>query len=308
MLDPAILFFILGLTAGLAKSDLRLPSAIYDALSVFLLLAIGLKGGAELAQHALLPLLPQILLVLAMGSLVPFAVYGLARALGFPVADSGALAGHYGSVSVVTFAVGATYLTTHNIPFEGQMTLFLALLEMPGLLVGVWLARRTQTGLPLGELLHDVLLGKSMVLIAGGIAIGWISGPEGLKPIQPLYKDLFKGVLTLFLLEMGLITASKLVVLRRWGWKIPLLGIGLPLLLAPIGLLLGLMLGLSTGGMTLMAVLAASASYIAAPAAMRIAVPEANPGISLGAALGCTFPFNLIIGIPLYYQWARLLA
>lgn len=312
-LDPVVLFFLLGLFAGLARSDLKLPAALYEILSVFLLLAIGIKGGLELAKQPFMDILPQALAVLAMGFLLPLLAYPLLR-LKLSTVDAASIAAHYGSVSVVTYAVGVTYLSRLEVSFESQLTLFLVLLEMPALIVGVVLARlgaaRAQeegaSVMGWGALLHEVLLGKSMVLLLGGLAIGAIAGPVGIVPLDKLYVDLFKPFLTLFLLEMGLVVAGKFAKLRQHGVFVLLVGIGIPLAFSWIGIGLGLMLGLSLGGCTMLGVLAASASYIAAPAAMRMAVPEANPALSLGAALGVTFPFNLIIGIPLYYRFAEM--
>jgi hypothetical protein len=213
---------------------------------------------------------------------------------------------------VVTYAVGVAFLARQGIEYESQTTLFLVLLEMPALMVGVLLARMgpsaTKSGHGWGKLLHEVFLGKSMVLLMGGLLIGALAGPEGIKPLDKLYIDLFKPVLTLFLLEMGLVVAGKLGILRKHGILVLAIGICLPLALSWVGIAFGLMMGLSLGGITLMAVLAASASYIAAPAAMRMALPEANPALSLGAALGITFPFNILVGIPLYLQFARQVA
>ncbi len=307
-LDPVVLFFLLGLFAGLARSDLKLPAALYEILSVFLLLAIGIKGGLELAKQPFFDILPQALAVLAMGFVLPLLAYPVLR-LRLSQVDAASVAAHYGSVSVVTYAVGVTYLARQGVSHESQTTLFLVLLEMPALIVGVLLARRGQqqsgaASMGWGGLLHEVLLGKSMVLLLGGLVIGAVAGPTGIAPIEKLYIDLFKPFLTLFLLEMGLVVAGKFARLRENGVFVLLVGIGMPLVFSWIGIGLGMLLGLSLGGCTLLAVLAGSASYIAAPAAMRMAVPEANPALSLGAALGVTFPFNLVFGIPLYYRFA----
>ncbi|XZG68768.1 sodium-dependent bicarbonate transport family permease [Chitinibacteraceae bacterium HSL-7] len=306
-IDPVVLFFILGLIAGLARSDLKLPSALYETLSVFLLLAIGIKGGIELAKQPIATVLPQAAAVLAMGFLIPLLVFPVLR-LRLGKVDAASVAAHYGSVSVVTFAVGVAYLQRVGVAFESQTTLFLVLLEMPALVVGVMLARRGQSeqaGHGWGKLLHEVFLGKSMVLLMGGLIIGALAGPQGIAPIEKLYIDLFKPVLTLFLLEMGLVVAGKFAILRQHGLFLVGVGIALPLALSWVGIAFGTAMGLSEGGVLLMAVLAASASYIAAPAAMRMAVPAANPALSLGAALGITFPFNLLVGIPLYHQFVK---
>ena len=307
-LDPVIWFFALGIVAGLAKSDLRLPPAIYELLSMLLLLTIGLKGGVELAKSSLAGLVPQILAVLAMGFLLPLLLFPIARIVGrFARADAASLAAHYGSVSVATFAVGVSYLAAREVAFDSQLPLFLVLLEIPAIIVGILLARKLEVGGGWGKLLHEILLGKSIVLLIGGLLIGWLAGPEGVQGISPLFFDLFKGVLALFLLEMGLIAAGQARVLRDSGLFIAAFGILVPVPLALIGAVVGWSIGLTPGGTTLLSVLAGSASYIAAPAAMRVAVPEANPSISLTASLGVTFPFNIFVGIPVYHAFAKAL-
>jgi hypothetical protein len=232
--------------------------------------------------------------------------YPVLRRLGrLSRADAGSIAGHYGSVSVVTFAVGTTYLTRLGQEAEGYMTVLLVLLEFPALVIGVLLARRGEIGTPWGKVLHEVFAGKSIVLLLGGLAIGWFAGPGGIAPLDALFFDLFKGVLAFFLLEMGLVVASRFGELRRAGPFLAVFAIVMPLFSAGLGVATGTLLGLSVGGVTLLATLYASASYIAAPAAMRLAVPQANPALSIGAALGITFPFNLLVGIPLYHWLAQ---
>ena len=307
-LDPVVLFFALGLAAGLARSELRLPSAIYEFLTVLLLLAIGLKGGVELSRQSLGTLAPQILAVIVMGLVLPLIAYPLLRYAGrLQRADAASIAAHYGSVSVGTYAVAVAYLASQDVAFEEYMPLFVVLLEMPAIVVGIVLARGITRDTRWGTLAHEVFLGKSIVLLTGGLLIGWAVGAEGVQPIKPLFFDLFKGVLALFLLEMGLITAGQVTGLRRSGLFLVAFAIAFPLLAAVLGAGLGWMLGLSLGGTVILATLAASASYIAVPAAMRLAVPEANPSLSLAASLGVTFPFNLMVGIPLYHALARLL-
>ncbi|MGB5580439.1 MAG: sodium-dependent bicarbonate transport family permease [Woeseia sp.] len=304
-MDPVILFFALGIFAGVARSDLKLPPAIYDLLSMLLLLTIGLKGGIELAKSAFGGLGLQMLAVLAMGFSLPLLVFPVARLLGrIGRADAASLAAHYGSVSVGTYAVGVSFLGAQGVSYDSQLPLFLVLLEIPALMVGILLARGVSGGTRWGPLAHDIFLGRSIVLLVGGLAIGWIAGPAGIAPLEPLFFDLFKGVLALFLLEMGLIAASEIRTLRHNGLFLVAFGLIAPVPLATIGALLGWSLGLSIGGTTMLAVLAGSASYIAAPAAMRIAVPAANPSLSRAASLGVTFPFNIFLGIPLYYRIA----
>ena len=307
-MDPVVLFFILGLAAGLAKAEIRLPGAIYEFLSAVLLLTIGLKGGVELAKQDVLTLAPQVLLVILMGVALPFVAYPVLRAIGrFSRADSASIAAHYGSVSVATYAVAVAYLFSHDIVYEEYMAVFMVVLEMPAIVVGVMIAKGISKQTQWGALCHEVFLGKSIVLLVGGLFVGWIAGPEGMQPLKPFFFDLFKGVLALFLLEMGLIAASQVASLKRYGVFLIAFGILMPLFSSVVGALLGLWMGLSLGGIVIMATMAASASYIAVPAAMRISIPEANPTLSLAASLGVTFPFNVIIGISLYHQLAEFL-
>ncbi len=304
--EPVILFFLLGAFAGLVRSDLRIPAVLYESLSIFLLLAIGLKGGVELARYAIGDLLFAAACVVLAGALIPLLAFPILGRLGkLPRADAASIAAHYGSVSVVTFAVGSTYLMGQGEAAEGYLTVFLVLLEFPALMIGIWLARRGAPGSDWGKVLHEVFAGKSIVLLLGGLLIGWVAGSDGIKPLDRLFFDLFKGMLAIFLLEMGLVAASRLGDLRRAGAFLIAFAIFMPLFAGGLGVLTATLLGLSVGGAALLATLYASASYIAAPAAMRIAVPEANPALSIGASLGVTFPFNLIVGIPTYYWLAK---
>jgi len=315
-LDPVILFFALGVLTRLARSDLRLPEALYETLSIYLLVAIGLKGGAQIAVQPLAALWPVALAAVALSAAVPLVLYPVLRAgVRLGAADAASIAAHYGSVSVVTFAVAQSALARAGIEPEAFLAMLVALMEAPGIVVGVLLARRGMAreagrsggvgASSWGTLLHEVLFGKAVVLLLGGIAIGWIAGPAGLAPIDPVFVGLFKGVLALFLLELGLVAGGRLQDLRRAGPRLLAFGLIAPPLLALVGGALGLALGLSVAGVATLATLAASASYIAAPTAMRIAVPQANPSLSIGLALGVTFPFNVLVGIPLYIELAR---
>ncbi|MDP4652527.1 MAG: sodium-dependent bicarbonate transport family permease [Haliea sp.] len=304
-MDPVVLFFLLGVTAGVLRSELRLPVQVYELLSIMLLLAIGMKGGIELARQPFLQLVPQMLAVIVMGFILPLLSFPVLLAFGrLPRADAASIAAHYGSVSVGTFAVVVAYLGSREVDFEAYMPLFVVLLEIPAILVGIVLAKGLASGGKLRESAHEVLLGKSIVLLVGGLIIGWIAGADGLAKLAPLFFDPFQGLLALFLLEMGLVTASQIGTLRRYGVFLLAFGVLTPVLSALIGLGLALVLGLSLGGAVVLATLAASASYIAVPAAMRISVPEANPALSLAASLGVTFPFNVLFGIPLYHWLA----
>ena len=306
--EPVILFFLLGLMAGVIRSDLKIPGVLYESLSIFLLLAIGLKGGIELAKYPLASLAGPAVVVLLAAMLIPLTTFAILHRLGqMNRADAASIAAHYGSVSVVTFAVAASYLTRLDETFEGYMVVFLVLLEFPALVLGVMLARRGGDATRLGPMLHEVLSGKSIVLLVGGLLIGWVAGADGIKPLDRLFLDLFKGMLAFFLLEMGLVVASRLGDLRKTGGFLLAFAIAMPLAAAGLGLLTAHLIDLSVGGAVLLATLFASASYIAAPAAMRIAIPEANPALSIGAALGITFPFNLLVGIPLYHGMATRL-
>ena len=317
MVDAVVLFFILGVVARLGKSDLKLPQALYEALSVYLLLAIGLKGGIELHKQSFADVLPQILVCMALGGLIPVLMTPALKRMGFSGVDSAVLAAHYGSVSVVTFAVASSYLQREGVAFEAHAALWVAVMEAPGIVAGVFLARRELSRAKAmegraqdaknnwRELAHEVVFGKSVLLLAGGLAIGAVMGEAGLKPIAPLFTDLFKGVLALFLLELGLVAGAQLPEVKRYGLRLLAVGIVSPLVLSLLGAGLGKALGLSTGGIAILATLAASASYIAAPTAMRMAVPQGNAGLSIAAALGISFPFNIVIGVPLYTWFAQ---
>lgn len=304
--EPVVLFFLLGITAGLLRSDLKIPGSIYDALSIYLLISIGLQGGVKLAAYPLSSLIVDGLIIVLVGALIPLLAFAVLRYMGkMTRADAASIAAHYGSVSVVTFSVGVAFLAKELQTYEGYLIVFLVLLEIPALVVGVILARYGSGEVRWGKLLHEVFFGKSIYLLTGGLLVGYVSGPEGIKPLDKLFFDLFKGVLALFLLEMGLVAARRIADLRTYGAFLVGFAVVIPLVAALGGTLLGQMLGLSVGGSMLLATLYASASYIAAPAAMRIAVPEANPTLSIGASLGVTFPFNIFIGIPIYYWMAQ---
>ncbi len=318
MIDVVVLFFLLGVFARLVKSDLRLPEALYETLSIYLLLAIGLKGGIELSKQPLAALAPQVAATMALGFAIPFVLYPVLRWLRLNTADSAALAAHYGSVSVVTFAVVTAALARAGIAYESHAPLWVAVMEAPGLVAGILLARwgaarasaQGKPGAPAtrwGALAHDVFFGKSVLMLMGGLAIGALAGEAGTAPIKAVFIDPFKGMLALFLLELGLVAGARLGEVRRFGAVVLVVGLGVPPLLGLAGAGVGLLLGLSTGGVAILATLAASASYIAAPTAMRLAVPEANAALSITAALGITFPFNLVLGIPLYIWLARVL-
>lgn len=310
LLDPVILLFALGLFAGVMKSELRLPEAVYEVLSMYLLLAIGLKGGIQLATAHLSALLFPAAGTIFLGLLIPLLAYPILHLWGkLSKADSAAIAAHYGSVSAVTFAVVLAYLDRLQVPYEEYTTVLLVLLEIPAIGIGILIARLSASrGITkYSTLAHEVFLGKSIYLLLAGLIVGYLAGPARMESIQAVFVDPFKGALAFFLLEMGLVTSRRLNDLRRVGVFLVAFGVGMPLVSGVLGAIVGLVTGLSVGGTATLATLAASASYIAAPAAMRIAVPEANPTLYLTAALGITFPFNVIFGIPIYYWMAQVI-
>ena len=308
-LDPVVGFFALGLAAGLLRSDLKLSSGLLDTLSLYLLVAIGLKGGFELSALATPgTVLLSIAFAVLMSIGTPLLAYPVLRLLGkLQRSDAASIAAHYGSVSVVTFAACTTYLTSRGITYEGYLAVLLVFLEFPALIIGVLLAKGVNRDTAWSQLAHEVFAGKAIVLLVGSLAIGWLWGKEAASALNLFYGDLFKGFLTLFMLGMGVLTASRIADVRRAGAFLIGFGIAVPVISAVGGVLIGWWLGLSVGGATVVATLYASASYIAAPAAMRIAIPDANPALSMGASLGVTFPFNLILGIPLYHAMVNTL-
>ena len=306
--DPIVLFFLLGVFARLVRSDLRLPEGLYDILAFYLLLAIGLKGGVELSRQPLIDVAPQVAACIGLGLLIPFLLVPVLRALRFNRADSASIAGHYGSVSVVTFAVAAAYVEKQGLALEAHAALWVALMEAPGLVTAIFLARWPRQGgetTPWKQLGHDVFLGKSVLLLVGGLIIGAAVGEAGVTAMKSVFVDPFKGVLALFLLELGLVVGDRLPGIRRYGLRLVGFALLAPIGLSMLGIGLGLALGLSVGGVAVLATLAASASYIAAPTAMRIAVAEADSALAITAALAITFPFNLLVGIPLYVRLAH---
>jgi hypothetical protein len=317
VIDVVVFFFVLGVFARLVKSDLRLPEPLYETLSIYLLLAIGLKGGVELSKQPIALLGPQVLACALLGLAIPLVLYPVFRALKLAAADAASLGAHFGSVSVVTFAVATAALAREGIAYESHAPLWVAVMEAPGLVAGILLARwGAGTAQPHGpravatpwrDVVHDVLFGKSVLLLLGGLAIGAVAGEAGTAPIKAVFFDPFKGVLALFLLELGLVAGGRLAEVRRFGLVLVGIGLVVPLVLSLAGAAVGKLLDLSVGGVAILATLAASASYIAAPTAMRIAVPQANAALSITVALGITFPFNILVGIPLYIQLAQRL-
>ena len=307
--SPPVLAFVLGLLAVAVKGDVRLPDAVYQGISMYLLLAIGIKGGVALRIADPGDVAGPIVVALALGLLIPLAAYGVLRVitpLG-PV-DRGAMAAHYGSTSLVTFTAALAFLDASSISYEGYVATLLTVLEVPGIVVGLLLAsRHASRNVSWKASLHEVLVGRSVLLLVGGLLLGAFTGPAGYARIEPFFGVLFTGILTLFLLEMGAVAGRRLRDVRTAGVGLLVFAVAFPVAAGTVGTLAGGLAGMSTGGAVMLGVLCASASYIAAPAAVRLALPEANPGITLTAALGITFPFNLVIGIPLYLAIGQVL-
>jgi uncharacterized protein len=309
LLSPMILCFALGLFAALARSELTVPEAAAKALSIYLLFAIGFKGGAAVADHGLDGRLIAALLggvVLSFG--LPFVAFGLLRGMtGLSRLDAAAVAAHYGSISIVTFVTAVSVLNGRGISSEGYMVAVAAAMEAPAIISALWLVTRGGGASRMdAELWREILLNGSIVLLVGSFIIGVVTGADGMARIESFIVSPFQGVLCLFLLDMGLVAGRGLRASRGvLGLGAVLFGFVMPLAGAGCGLGIGLALGVSTGGVALMMTLAASASYIAVPAAMRVALPEANPSVYLTLSLGVTFPFNLTVGIPVYVAVAQ---
>jgi uncharacterized protein len=313
LMSPAVLFFVLGIVAALVKSDLRFPEPLYVALTIYLLVAIGFKGGVSISNAGLSAVWLPGLAAIALGILIPLWTYPILRLGKLSPMDAASLCGHYGSVSAVTFIAATNFLREMQEPYEEFASAFLAVMESPAIVVGVLLgkiaARKRGAGMrtSMGVALHESLLGRSVVLLIGGLVIGFLSGQPGLEATSGFFVAPFQGILALFLLEMGTVAARRFRDLRKVGMFLLAFGILAPVAHGFIGVVLGKMTGLSMGGAMIMGVLAASASYIAAPAAMRLSLPEANPTLSLTCALAITFPFNITLGLPLYYAMAQWL-
>lgn len=323
LLSPIVLAFVLGMVARLLRSDLALPKDIYTGLSIYLLFAIGLKGGVELSHTSFAEFAAPAAATLTLGVLTPIIAYQVLRRLGgFGISDSAGIAAHYGSVSAVTFIAAQEFVEKMGSPAEGYMPTLLTLLETPGITVALAIgavqtsrvakqaaAERGETshGGDWREALHEVLFGRTMMLLVGGLLIGFLMGDPGWKSVSPFFESGFKGALTLFLLEMGILAAARLGDLRRVGPFLLAFGTLMPVVHGALGVAFGAWAGLGVGGCTVLGAMASSASYIAAPPAVRTTLPEANPTYYLTSALAITFPFNLVAGIPLYFGIARML-
>ena len=303
---PMVLAFALGFLAALARSDLSVPEAAAKFLSIYLLFAIGFKGGVAVSEAGLTASLALALVAgIALSAVIPFVAFALLRAATrLDPVDAAAVAAHYGSISIVTFVAASAALASLGLSHEGYMVAVAASMEAPAILTALWLARRARPSAPdaeEGQVLREILLNGSIVLLVGAFAIGWITGTEGHVQIAPFIDAPFKGILCIFLLDMGLVAGRGMrQSAHLLGAPVIVFGFVMPLIGAAIALPVALLLGLSVGGVAILMTLSASASYIAVPAAMRVALPEANPSIYLTLALGITFPFNLTLGIPIY--------
>ncbi len=315
LLSPAVLFFALGVAAGCFKSDLEVPPSISRILGIYLMMSIGFKGGVAIANthDFTLRMAGVIGAGFLVSLLIPFAGYGLLRmTTRLDHATAAAVAAHYGSISVVTFATASAFLKANSAAYAGYIVAILALMEGPAIFSGLFIARREQTEsshAPAEEKhgRHSALANGAILLLFGAFAIGWVTGQPGMDKVQGFLEAPYQGILCLFLLDMGLLVARNLGHLRQFTWSLGLFGIYMPLIGAGIGLGVSWAFGLNVGTGTLFTVLCASASYIAVPAAMRLALPEAKPSIYVPMSLSITFPFNIALGIPLYYALANAL-
>jgi hypothetical protein len=309
LLSPMTLSFALGVAATMLRSDLKFPDQLYAGLSIYLLMAIGMKGGVALATYPLGQAALPAAASVALGVAIPAWTYVALRRLGgFAGPDAAALAAHYGAVSSVTFIAALAYVQRIGMPAEGFMPMALPLMDVTAIVTGLLLAREGRASGAWRTALHEVLAGRSILLLAGGLLMGFLAGAEGYRAVEPFFSDPFQGALCLFLLDLGMVAAQRFKDARRVGRFLVAFAICAPLANGVLGTFLGTAIGLSTGGAAVLGTLAASASYIAAPAAVRVALPTADGALSIGLALGVTFPFNLAIGIPVYLEVARALA
>ena len=305
----AVLVFILGFIGARFKSDLRIPESIYQLISIYLLLGIGLKGGHALKDVSFQEIIKPSLATLLVGSLIPFLAFYVLKTIKYlSVSQRGALAAHYGSTSLVTFSAAVLYLENNGIFFEGYSTALLTIMEVPGLVVGIYLAsQKYKTNISWGKTFQEILLGKTVLLLVGGLFVGFLATDSGYQKVSPFFVDLLNGFLVLFLLQLGYLAGNQLNEVFKAGYGLVLFAIIFPIFAGLIGAIAGSLAGMSYGGTALLAVLAASASYIAAPAAVSIALPKEKLGLALTCSIGITFPFNLVFGIPIYLAMANFL-
>ena len=305
----SVLVFALGFIAARIKSDIRIPEPVYQIISVYLLFGIGLKGGVALANSSASGILRPLIATLLLGTIIPlFAFTALKAIKNLSEIDRGAISAHYGSTSLVTFTAALVFLENANVTYEGFATTLLTVMEVPGIIVGIFLAtRHLNRKVSWSNSLREAIFGKTVVLLVGGLVIGAISGDAGYERVAPFFVNLLPGILALFLMHLGYLAGAKAHAIREVGPGLAVFAISFPIFAGTLGVIGGAISGLSVGGATVLGVLCASASYIAAPAAVQIAIPEANPSLSITSSLAITFPFNLLIGIPLMKAIAVLI-
>jgi hypothetical protein len=306
--SPPVLAFVLGALAVILRSDLRLPDPIHTWISTYLLLAIGLKGGHSLKGTDISSLVMPATLTIAFGIAIPTVVFFVTtKLLKLNAPDAGSIAAHYGSVSVVTFTAAMVFAAEADFITEPFMTSLVAILEVPGIVVALVLASMKSEGVNWRSAVHEVLTGRSVLLLIGGLVIGAVSSANSFSRVEPFFVGMFSGLLTLFLLDMGATVATRFATSGKPPLRMAIFAIITPIVFGTAGILAAHSIGLSIGGSAVFGIMAASASYIAAPAAVRIALPDADSGLPLGLALGVTFPFNLTIGIPLAFIFSRFI-
>lgn len=313
ILQPIVLAFLLGTLAGAVKSELELPEAVVKLLAIYLLFSLGITGGRELAKAEMESLWPLLGITVLMTFGIPTLAYIVTRRLGrMDISNSAAIAAHYGSVSTATFFASMSFATAMGTPAEGYMAAMVALMEFGVIyslvIARVAMGRANSGGVQASELFLSVIRGRGILLLLGGMLIGYIATDKQWQQISPFYEGLFRGMLMLFLLEMGITAARQIKAFRQVGVFMAGFGVLMPLLHGLVGVSLGHMVGLTVGGAFVFGAICASASFIDAPAACRASLPEANPGIYLTSSLGVTLPFNLLLGLPLYYEYAKWLA
>ena len=304
--NPTILFFLLGIVAVWWKSDLKVPASSSRFISLYLLFAIGFKGGQELSHSEInSEIIWSVMFGIGISAIIPIYVYFLLRRR-LNVYDSSAVAASYGSVSAITFVSAVTFLELQKFTFGGHMVAVMALMEAPAIIVGVMLmmhfSRENNGGADLRKIVHHAFTNGSVLLIMGSLLIGFISDARQAEGIKPFTTDIFKGFLAIFLLEMGMVTARRFSSFLKYGWFVTVVAILVPAFNGCAVALLSSFVTHDTGNRFIFAILAASASYIAVPAAMRLAAPKADPGLYLPMALGVTFPFNITVGMPVYFM------
>mgnify|MGYP000645398060 FL=1 len=304
--SPPVLAFVLGALAVILRSDLRLPDPIHTWISTYLLLAIGLKGGHSLKGSELSTLISPAVLTIAFGIAIPAVIFFVTtKLLRLSAPDAGSLAAHYGSVSVVTFTAAMIFAAEADFITEPYLTSLVAILEVPGIVVALVLVSMKSDGIKWRSAVHEVLTGRSVLLLVGGLVIGSVSSANSFSRVEPFFVGMFSGLLTLFLLDMGATVATRFATSGRPPLRMTIFAVISPIVFGTTGVIAAHAIGMSIGGSAVFGIMAASASYIAAPAAVRIALPNADSGLSLGLALGVTFPFNLTIGIPLAFILSR---